>query len=67
MNEADKRALKHVVEFGALDEILAEVHLSYYLAWVDCADLAARELLHGKASALKDLKQRIKRVQNATD
>jgi len=65
VNKSDKLALRHLIEAGALDEIVADIHLTYYTQWTDCADLAERELIHARACALRDLKKQFKRAQNA--
>ena len=65
LNKADKQALLHIVEGGALEEILAAIQLTYFIEWTDTDELAARELLHAKAGVLKDIKKQFRRVQNA--
>ncbi len=65
MNKADKTALNHLLITGALDEIIAGIHITYYTQWTESADLAERELIHARACALMDLRKQFKRAENA--
>ncbi len=65
MNKSDKLALTHLLDAGALDEIIAGIHITYYTQWTESADLAERELIHARACALRDLRKQFKRAENA--